>query len=740
MIENATGQMDPVTFEVILHRILDIAEEMGIKYMATSGSPILVGAYDAATGIALPNGDLVAIGPYITTQANVLPVIIDSVRRKCSVNPGIDAGDMFVCNDPYLGATHVPDVATVAPLFHAGELVGWTGASGHWIDIGGSEPGSFNMNARTIYDEGLRMPPMRIIDGGRVREDLVNLIMNQVRDPLAELDLRGQFVANQAGQDRMRELFAQYGTQTVQQAMREMIDFVERRLRARLRELPDGVWREIEYIDHDGHGRNPMKIVCTVTKRGDQLTVDYTGTDPQAEGFVNCSFSGVRAATLSAMYIMLAYDLPWNHGVARCLDLVAPPGTLVTAIHPAPVSMSTLSTIILSLSVTLACFSKMLAASPRHHQEAMANWCATSMAPGIIGPNDRGAYTFLGESSHFGAGCGARTYRDGVDTGGIIINTTASMPVVETTEAEYPVMYLFRRQIRDSGGPGKFRGGVAAGLALVPYDPGGPMESSMASCGAEVPTAFGLAGGLPGGAVRYVRFENTSVRELFERGEPLPTDLDEIDGERLYTFVTRSHAAFPTNSIEYHSWQGGGGFGDPIDRDAALVLHDVVLDLVSQSMASEIYGVVIRDGAIETAETEARRKDIRARRLAVARPASEVLGKPGPLADVPWLDQTSGGGRLRYAESVDFDFDSDTAACAGCGYRLGCARDDFRRGCLIEVAPVTAAGPARGENYDMGRVSLQLLYCPGCGKQLEAEVVMKGAPERGFRLAPPPTP
>src|ERR1700730_13897028 len=139
MTPEAAPDIDPVTFEVILHRLLAIAEEMGIKYMRTSGSPILVGAYDASTGITLPDGDLVALGPYITTQGNVLPIIVRSVLEKSTRNPGIHAGDMFVCNDPYLGATHQPDVATVAPVFYDGALLSWVGSSGHWIDIGGPE-------------------------------------------------------------------------------------------------------------------------------------------------------------------------------------------------------------------------------------------------------------------------------------------------------------------------------------------------------------------------------------------------------------------------------------------------------------------------------------------------------------------------------------------------------------------------------------------------------------------------
>lgn len=728
--------LDPVTFEVILHRLHQIAEEMGIKYMQTSGSPILVGAYDAASAICLPTGQLVAIGPYITTQANVIPVVVNSVRARCTTNPGIGPGDMFICNDPYLGNTHQPDVATVGPVFDDGELVAWVGASGHWLDVGGPEPGSFNTRANTVYDEGLRIPPTRIVEHGRVREDLVALVMNQIRDPLTELDMRGQFVANQAGVEGMRALIDTYGRATVTAAMEETIAFAERRMRQRLQSLPDGIWREVQYIDHDGHSRTPHKIVITMRKSGGTLVVDYTGTDAQASGGINCTLPGVRAATLSAMYILLAWDLPWNDGVARCLELIVPDGTLVSARHPAPVSMSTLSSIILSLGVCFSAISKMLASSGQYVDEAMANWCATTMAPGIIGPNDRGVYTFLGEASHFGAGCGARTYKDGVDTGGIIINTTASMPSIETTEAEYPVMYLFRRQLTDSGGPGRFRGGMTAGLALAPYHPGGPLESSFAGVGAEVPNSFGLAGGLPGAAVRYIRFTQSRIREQLAGGEQLPADLSEIDGELNFTFVNRSHADFPLDSVEYHNWQGGGGYGDPLDRDPKLVLSDIDSLAVSPQVAAEVYGVLLTDGMVDEAATTAKRRSIVEQRLRTGLPGSQVLAPLGlSLEEEP--HRPRGKGALRYADSVEFDFDRDVAACLRCSHGLGKATEDFRYGCLVDVSSVRAAGPVRGDDYDQGRVLLRRYYCPRCGRQLEADVTMTGAPERGFRLAGP---
>jgi N-methylhydantoinase B len=730
------GELDPITFEVVLHRLLDITEEMGIKYMRTSGSPILVGAYDASTGITLPNGELVAIGPYITTQANVLPVIIQSVRTRCITNPGISAGDMFICNDPYLGATHQPDVATVAPAFRHGELVAWVGSSGHWLDIGGPEPGGFNMKAYTAYDEGLRMPPTRIVEQGRIREDLVGLIMNQVRDPLCELDLRGQIVANMSGLQRMDDLFDQYGLTTVRAVMHEAINHVERRLRARLKELPDGVWQEVQFLDHDGHLPTMHKIVCTITKRRDVLRVDFTGSSPQADGFINCTLSGVRAATLSAMYILLAYDLPWNDGVARCLDLVAPPGTVVTAQYPAPISMATIASIILSLNVVFSALSKMLLASPRHYEEAMANWCGTSIAPTISGLNDRGIATVFGETSHFGAGCGARTYRDGVNTGGIIINTTASIPSIESSEAEYPLLYLFRRQLIDSGGPGKFRGGVSAGVAVIPHDAGGQLESSFAACGLETPNAYGLAGGFPGAAVRYIRFAETTVQEKLRGGTELPSDLAEIDGQRQITHTNQSHATLPFNMVEYHNWQGGGGYGDPLDRDAARVRQDVADQLVSSEAAAALYGVVLKNGQVDEPATVVRREELRRGRLVGSRPATEVLLDDPHRVASQWIDMAEGGGILSYGNAVQFDFDKDEAVCLSCGRVLGAARADFRRGCAVQETPVTAAGPVRGEDYDLGRIRLRLYLCPGCGRQLEVEVALVGSSGSGFRLAP----
>jgi N-methylhydantoinase B len=734
-----TPMVDAVTFEVVWHRLLDITEEMGIKYMRTSGSPVLVGAYDASTGITLPDGRLVAMGPYITTQGHVLRLIIESTIRLRGDRPGFRPGDMYICNDPYLGATHQPDVATVAPVYADEALSAWVGSSGHWLDIGGPEPGGFTMTARSVFDEGLRMPPTQLVDAGTIREDVVELIMSQLREQLAELDLRGQIVANQWGIRRMQDLYADYGVAAVTNVMEQALSHVSRRLRARLRELPDGVWREVQYLDHDGHGPNLRQIVCTMTKRGESLKLDFTGSAPEVAGFANCSYSGLRAACLSAICIALGFDLPWNDGAAEIVEIVAPPRTIVTAGYPTPVSLATISAIIVTLNLVLATLSKALLGAQRYHEEAMATWCGTSLGVSVIGVNERGILTVLAEASHFAAGCGARTYADGVDTGGIIINTTANIPSIEQSEAEYPVLYLFRRQLPDSGGPGKWRGGQSAGVALMPYG-GSGHESSFSGVGSETPNAVGLAGGLPGATVRYQRFDEAGDVAALAGGGTLPDRVSAIPGEVEVRSINTSHSRFPPDAVEYHNWQGGGGYGDPIERDESLVARDVRRQAVTRDIAHSVYGVVINErGEPDRRATDVRRSAIREERLARGARASEVLDVDEDWAHATrWVADETSSGSTSYGAVVRFDFAKDEASCAKCATVLGPSRRDFRLGTLVEESRGNAAGPIRGEDYERGEVVLRRFYCPGCAAQLEAEVTVRGALRSAFALAGPP--
>ena len=718
--------IDPVTFEVLNHRLLSITEEMGIQYMRCSGSNVLITGNDAATAVMLPDGALVSVGPYIVTQGNVLPLIVQSTQRLVHPSVGIRDGDIFICNDPYLGAIHHPDFATVMPIFHQGELIAWLGASGHQLDTGGMDPGGFSIKAVDTHQEGLRMPPVKLAEAGVVREDVVAWIMNQVRDPLVGLDVRGQIAALNTGRRRIQELIEAWGVDAVKAVMNGSIDYAREKLSARLRELPDGTWREVQYIDHNGHQSKIYQVVCTLTKTGERLVFDFTGTSPNARGLINSTYSGLQAALLSAVYINLCWDTPWNRGVRDCIDIVTQPGTVNNCAYPAPCAMATISAVIVTIDVTWRCLSQMLLAAERYKDQAMAVWSGTSMAPIFAGTSQHGFAFAATEMSHFGGGGGARTYADGVDTAGIVFNTTPNMPNIEDQEAEYPVLYLFRRHLQDSGGPGRFRGGRSGELAYTMYGaPNDHLEGLFAGTGAEMPNAIGLAGGMPGAAIRVARVVGTDLQERLATKALLPDTLESIQGRREILCCKHVRTPMAAGDVWYHSWQAGGGYGDPLAREPEAVAADVARRAVSAAAARDIYGVVVRhDGAADPEATAKQRSGLRGRRLE----AAQVPSGDGELA-------FTGRGRHRYGEAFELDFERGEIRCASCGHAHGKPGENLLPRLKELNTPLRAAGAVRGEDYEERRFKLRQLCCAGCGTLVDVQVALDGAPRPRMRVA-----
>lgn len=723
MVDLRNQELDPADFEVLYHRMLSITEEMGIQYMRCSGSNVLITGNDAATTIMMDDGALVSMGPYIVTQGNVLPLIVDSTQRAFADPGAIREGDAFICNDPYLGAIHQPDFATVAPVHHKGELVAWMGVSGHQLDTGGMDPGGFSVGAVDVYQEGLRMPPVRIIEGHQVREDILAMILNQVRDPIVALDIRGQFAALNAGRRRFVALIEEWGVDAVKAVMNRSISHAREKLRARLQELPDGRWREVQYIDHDGHEPLIFKIVCTLEKRGDELSFDFSGTSAQARGLINCTYSGLQAAVLSAVYINLCWDIPWNRGILDCIRISSPGGTVNDCEYPAPCAMATISGVIVTIDAAWRCLSHMLLASEKYREETMAVWSGTSMAPIISGTSQHGFPFAATEMSHFGGGSGARTYADGVDTGGIVFNTTPNMPNIEDQESEYPLLYLFRRHLTDSGGPGQFRGGMSGELAYTVHgSPKDDVEGLFAGTGAEMPNAIGLAGGLPGSSIRAVQFTDSDILARMAAGESAANGLDAIPGHREFLPCKHRRTPIIQGDVWYHNWQGGGGYGDPLLRNPAAVAADVARGCVSEQSALNIYGVVPDDDQA----TERHRDALRKERLAQA-----VKPDPGD-ARITF----AGNGKLRYGDVLRVDFDADEVLCYHCGHRH-CGPSENLLEHLGEVlSPLTAAGPVRGEDYDSGRFHIRMLCCLGCGVLVDVQVARLKAPRGYMQFGP----
>ena len=729
MPDSSPSVLDPVSFEVLNHRLLSISEEMGILYMRCSGSNVLITGNDAATAIMDAQGALVAVGPYIVTQGNVLPLIVQATIDSANRHGGFEDGDIFICNDPYLGAIHAPDFATVAPIFHDDELVAWVGASGHQLDTGGMDPGGFSVKAVDIHQEGLRMPPVKLVERGQVRDDILDWIINQVRDPLVGLDVKGQIACLMSGRERIGELIESWGVETFKATMARSIEFAAGKLRERLDDLSDGKWREVQYIDHDGHESRIYQIVCTLTKRGRHLTFDFTGTSPDARGLINCTYSGLQAAVLSAVYINLCWDIPWNRGVRDCLDIISEEGTVNNCAYPAPCAMATISGVIVTIDAAWRCLSQMLLASDNYRDEAMAVWSGTSMAPIFAGTSQHGFPFAATEMSHFGGGGGARTYADGVDTSGIVFNTTPNMPNIEDQESEYPVLYLFRRHLCDSGGPGRFRGGRSGELAYTVYDaPNDDLVGLFAGTGAEMPNGIGVAGGMPGNAIRIGRFLGTDLPERLANGTPLPERLDEIGGNSEIMASKHERGPIANGDVWHHCWQAGGGYGDPLLRECAAGALDVARGAVSREAARDIYGIVLTaNGAVDAAATQIQRENIRQDRLAAA----------VPIEAGDAVMSFSGAGQLEFGDALVVDGEAGSVACGQCGHRH-CATDDNLLDHLREIrAPLSAAGPVRGEDYDVGRFHLRQLCCAKCATLIDVQVALDGAPRPFMQIGTP---
>src|SRR5262249_19415508 len=246
------------------------------------------------------------------------------------------------------------------------------------VERGGREGGGFSVGAWEIRREGLRIPPVKLVDGGVVREDVLRWIDNQVRDPLVALDVRAQIATLTVGTRRLEEIRARYSSDALSQTMAGILDYAEDRFAERLAALPDGMWRHTQYIDHDGHEPNIYRIECAPRKSGERLSFDFSGTSANAAGIINATYAGLNAAILSSVYILLAFDLPWNSGVRRRIDVHAAPGTVNHAAYPAPVTMATISATIVTIDAVWSCVSQMLLESDEA-LEAMANWSGSSL-------------------------------------------------------------------------------------------------------------------------------------------------------------------------------------------------------------------------------------------------------------------------------------------------------------------------------------------------------------------------
>jgi N-methylhydantoinase B len=709
--------LDPVTFEILRHKLEAINEEQAIALKDVSVSPIVTAASDFNNALYTADGRIASMGPQVVFHSGAMPIVLRHVMEEFPPEE-IAEGDMFVVNDPYYGAVHHPDVSLVAPIHHNGTLIAWAGVAAHQVDMGGMSVGSISARAREKQQEGLMMPPIKLIEGGVLRRDIWRLILNMTRQPqMVGLDLRGFIASNSVARERLLELIDRYGAYTITTAMEELIRYSERRMRERLRALPDGVFHTRGFLDHDGIKNRVYPVDVRLEKRDDVLRVDMRGSAPQAETYINCTEGALIGAIFGGTAPILGAGIPWNHGILGALEVIAPKGLIVNAMRPAATGAATVGQGWTIMSVTSHAVSKLLAFSDelRHHSCATTHGTFAALFSGDRNQHGEPYGTQLIDPQIGGGGASAGA--DGIDQSGALVAPRPHIANVETNELHGPMLFLFRSFFPDTGGDGAWRGGRAAGTAWTPHGVA-RLRNSLTAHGVEVPVSFGQFGGWPGVCNRQLLARGTRVHELLAEGDLAlrpdvlaPIDLDALGGEVQELEAKVPEFEVVPGDVVLYTWQGGGGYGDPLDRDEQRVAHDLALGVITEQKARVVYGV------------PGDRDALRAARLNGADAPSRA-------------DPPHAGESLSYITPsliIARGGDGLVLLCS-CGRTLGAAASGWRTGCATRR--LREADLPRGIVVHRTLELVQYL-CPECGRQHGVEVAERGAaPLEDVRLEP----
>lgn len=705
-VSDKADVIDPITFEVVRNKLRAIAEEQAITLKQVSGSPVVTDATDFNNGIYLPDGSIVSMGPQVLVQSGSMSSVIGSIVEMFGPRDDIHPGDMFILNDPYRGAIHPPDMTIVAPIYFEGEHVAWTGTCAHQLDVGGMSFGGWAYEATEVQQEAMLLPGIKLVDRGELREDLWRMILGMSRLPtLLGLDLKAMIAANNVAIKRMGEVMTRYGGDLVDTVMRVDIDTSERQFRAKLAAMPDGVFRARDYIEHDGHRDELYDVAVTVTKTGDRLVVDFEGSSPQTPGFINCTYAGLYGSVFTAVLPLLAPDIRWNEGILRVVEIRAEKGSICNATWPAPVSMATLATMWLVQNVMVGALSRLAACAVATESEAMGVTKGSMVALTLNGMGRDGSRYGAFLLDAMAGGAGAYTDHDGLDAGGDFSVPKPSLTGVETNEANGPIIYLYQKFLPDTGGAGRQRGGATVGIALAAHDTES-LNAMMVSHGTRVPNSAGIFGGMVGSC------NDAGIL----RGADLSRLIGVVDGPEALTAAGDVVALGPkpgrfqlgTGDVFHYSFQGGGGFGDPLDREPEAVGTDVAQGFVSSESARRQYGVATHaDGTLDldaTAELRSARRRERIDREPVDTSGVEPVGR---LI----------GGTFRLTEDL-------TLTCR-CGHLLAVAGASWKDSVMTRTVEAADQGVHVRVREEL---ELREHACPACGLLLETEVARRGAP------------
>lgn len=550
--------VDPITFAVIKSGLDSIADDMAYTVVRIARSEIVKDVMDFSAALCAADGQMVAQAKTIAQHLGAIPEAMQAVLDK--YGDDLHDGDVVIMNDPYHGGMHLPDVFMFVPLFFEGKRRAFAVVICHHTDVGGRVPGSNASDSTEIYQEGLRIPPLKLYDRGKLNETLEALIKINVRVPDRVWgDLSAQFAAAQVGKRGLIKLLQRYGADEVEAYMQELLDYAERLTKAEIRQWPKGTYRFTDHIDNDGFSDKPIPICVAITVRDDgTLLVDYTGSSPQVKGALNSTLSFTHSLTYLSVRCVLGRDVPNNVGVFRCIDVKAPEASVLNPVMPGPCAARALTgyrvfdTMLGALAQIVP--DRVPAAGEGGNSVICISGLRANRKPFIIVDMICGAW-------------GGRPDKDGLEAVTNASQNLSNMPV-EVMEAEHPVRVEEYAFVPDSCGAGHWRGGIGVRRAYRILAPEALLQMRTDRV---LFRPYGLAGGEAGGPSRNAMVRNGETR-------PLPGK------------ITMS---VEEDTVIIHDQAGGGGFGDPLTRDAALVLEDIHDGKITPAYARERHGIVL---------------------------------------------------------------------------------------------------------------------------------------------------
>ena len=576
---------DAFTLGVLRSLMESVPSEMAEVLKRTSYHPIFNEVLDFSTALLDAEGRLIASSMGVPVHLGALELsaraIVDRFRKE-----GLNEGDVLIHNNPFPGGTHLPDVDVLAPVYHDGELVAYSVARGHHGDIGGMHPGSFAGDTTSIFQEGVRLPPIKLYDRGTLNQGVKDLFLANVRVPLFSWgDLQAQVAGCALGEKRIQELFEKYGAEAMKEAMDWAMDYSEQLIRTEIEGIPDGTYTFEDYLDNDGIDKSrPVKIHVRLTIEGSDITADFSGSDAQVKGPANCVLGVVHSATYCALFNLTDPTIPKNHGCYRPVTIIAPEGRVVNAKFPAPVVSGNTETSLRIIDTVSGALARVIP----QRVIAADSGTATAHIAGGFDPRTGEYYAwYLGSDP---CASGARATKDGFQaSGGPRIGGHVSQIPMEVFETRYPFLVEKYAYAPDSGGPGEFRGGMSSVTIMRPVD----HECEIGGCNDRcVIPPYGIFGGMPG-----LHGENKIIHP-----DGSETPIDRAGGE-----IARE------GDVLYFRAPGGGGYGDPLDRDLDYLQQDMDIGLVSRESARRDYGASVDEttGSMDRKATEASRAKLK---------------------------------------------------------------------------------------------------------------------------------